>query len=140
MLDAALRLNETFLSSSDRSASPLESIELNPGLKFTVEERRRVNYLLELEQSNVISFNDLEYEVASKVKATSGNMKNKIKTIMFAQVIQEMFDKAFSNNTMDYELIFWGYTFAIKKITWFAQVQDKLFLVSTLFYIKISKL
>ena len=33
-----------------------------------------------------------------------------------------MFDKAFSNNTMDYELIFWGYTFAIKKITWFAQV------------------
>ena len=24
-----------------------------------------------------------------------------------------MFDKAFSNNTMDYELIFWGYTFSI---------------------------
>ena len=32
-----------------------------------MEERNRVNYLLELEQSNVISFNDLEYEVASKV-------------------------------------------------------------------------
>ena len=41
-----------------------------------------------------------------------------------------MFDKAFSNNTMDYELIFWGYTFAIKKITWFAQV---FFFLSTLF-------
>ena len=40
------------------------------------------------------------------------------------QVIQEMFDKAFSNTTMDYELIFWGYTFAIKKITWFAQVDN----------------
>ena len=38
------------------------------------------------------------------------------------QVIQEMFDKAFTSSTMDYELIFWGYTFAIKKITWFAQV------------------
>ena len=38
------------------------------------------------------------------------------------QVIQEMFDKAFSSSTMDYELIFWGYTVAIKKITWFAQV------------------
>ena len=36
-----------------------------------------------------------------------------------------MFDKAFSSSTMDYELIFWGYTFAIKKITWFAQVSEK---------------
>ena len=61
-------------------------------------------YLLELDQSKVISFNDLEYEVASKV-------------------IQEMFEKAFSNTTMDYELIFWGYTFAVKKITCFAQVK-----------------
>ena len=34
-----------------------------------------------------------------------------------------MYDKAFSFHTMDYELIFWGYTFAIKKITWFAQVR-----------------
>ena len=33
-----------------------------------------------------------------------------------------MFDKAYTSATMDYELIFWGYTFAIKKITWFAQV------------------
>ena len=23
---------------------------------------------------------------------------------------------------MDYQLVFWGYTFAIKKLTWFAQV------------------
>ena len=109
----ALRYSPALQISSDEtsasyslSPSTLETIELNPGLKFTVEERNRVNYLLELEQSNVISFNDLEYEVASKV-------------------IQEMFDKAFSNTTMDYELIFWGYTFAIKKITWFAQVLNK---------------
>ena len=46
----------------------LETIELNPKLKFTQEERNRVRHLLELEQSNVISFNDLEYEVASKVR------------------------------------------------------------------------
>ena len=39
------------------------------------------------------------------------------------KVIQEMFDKAYTSATMDYELIFWGYTFAIKKITWFAQVR-----------------
>ena len=32
-----------------------------------MEERRRVERLLELEQSNVISFNDLEYDVAAKV-------------------------------------------------------------------------
>ena len=38
-----------------------------------------------------------------------------------------MFDKAFSFLTMDYELIFWGYTFAIKKITWFAQVYLQIF-------------
>ena len=51
-----------------------------------------------------------------------------------------MFDKAFSNNTMDYELIFWGYTFAIKKITWFAQVLDKLWTVffSTLLNIELK--
>ena len=33
-----------------------------------MEERRRVERLLELEQSNVISFNDLEYDVAAKVE------------------------------------------------------------------------
>ena len=37
-----------------------------------------------------------------------------------------MFDKAYTSATMDYELIFWGYTFAIKKITWFAQVRSEL--------------
>ena len=68
-------MTEILQSSSDPSPSPLESIELNPGLKFTVEERRRVNYLLELDRSNVISFNDLEYGVASKVRAPGGNMK-----------------------------------------------------------------
>ena len=87
-----------------------------------MEERNRVNYLLELEQSNVISFNDLEYEVASKVEFKKHKLQNQNNP---SQVIQEMFDKAFSNNTMDYELIFWGYTFAIKKITWFAQVLEK---------------
>ena len=89
---------------SQADEGPLETIELNPHLKFSQEERSRVKYLLELDQSKVISFNDLEYEVASKV-------------------IQEMFEKAFSNTTMDYELIFWGYTFAVKKITCFAQVK-----------------
>ena len=37
-----------------------------------------------------------------------------------------MFDKAYTSATMDYELIFWGYTFAIKKITWFAQVEKEI--------------
>ena len=50
------------------SVTTLETIELNPHLKFTLEERNRVHHLLQLEQSNVISFNDLEYEVASKVQ------------------------------------------------------------------------
>ena len=68
------------------------------------EETDIIDRLWELEQSNVISFNDMEYDVAEKV-------------------IQEMFDKAYTSATMDYELIFWGYTFAIKKITWFAQVR-----------------
>ena len=78
VLDSGLRLNEISASPSDSSTSlsPLETIELNPGLKFTVEERRRVNYLLELEQSNVISFNDLEYEVASKVKGPGSKRRN----------------------------------------------------------------
>ena len=39
----------------------------SPPMKFTVEERQQVERLVELEQSNVISFNDLEYDVASKV-------------------------------------------------------------------------
>ena len=33
-----------------------------------------------------------------------------------------MYEKAVSFGTMDYQLVFWGYTFAIKKLTWFAQV------------------
>ena len=32
-----------------------------------------------------------------------------------------MYEKAVSFETMDYQLVFWGYTFAIKKLTWFAQ-------------------
>ena len=43
------------------------NIPLSPQLKFTQEERNRVDKLLELEQSHVVSFNDLEYDVASKV-------------------------------------------------------------------------
>ena len=42
-------------------------IPLNPGLKFTTEERQRVDHLLKLDQSIVISFNDLEHDVALKV-------------------------------------------------------------------------
>ena len=34
-----------------------------------------------------------------------------------------MYEKAVSFETMDYQLVFWGYTFAIKKLTWFAQVR-----------------
>lgn len=74
-LNSDLRLTRTCQSSS-HSVSPLETIELNPQVKFTEEERRRVNYLLELEQSNVISFNDLEYEVAYKVNK-SKNIETK---------------------------------------------------------------
>ena len=47
--------------------SVLISIPISPPMKFTLEERKRVERLVELEQSNVISFNDLEYDVASKV-------------------------------------------------------------------------
>ena len=35
-----------------------------------------------------------------------------------------MYEKAVSFETMDYQLVFWGYTFAIKKLTWFAQVGE----------------
>ena len=33
-----------------------------------------------------------------------------------------MFEKAVCYQPMDYQVVFWGYTFAIKKLTWFAQV------------------
>ena len=36
-----------------------------------------------------------------------------------------MYEKAVSFETMDYQLVFWGYTFAIKKLTWFAQVNSR---------------
>ena len=36
-----------------------------------------------------------------------------------------MYEKAVSFETMDYQLVFWGYTFAIKKLTWFAQVGEQ---------------
>ena len=36
-----------------------------------------------------------------------------------------MYEKAVSFETMDYQLVFWGYTFAIKKLTWFAQVSGR---------------
>ena len=39
------------------------------------------------------------------------------------QVLNDMYEKAVSFETMDYQLVFWGYTFAIKKLTWFAQVR-----------------
>jgi len=90
-----------FVNLGDR----ISKIPLNPRMKFTSEEKQRVDHLLKLDQSIVISFDDLDHDVAVKV-------------------IHEMFDKAFSFLTMDYELIFWGYTFAIKKITWFAQAID----------------
>jgi len=83
-----------------------KAIPSSPQLSFSKEETAIIDRLWELEQSNVISFNDMEYDVAAKV-------------------IQEMFDKAYTSATMDYELIFWGYTFAIKKITWFAQAIDE---------------
>lgn len=35
-----------------------------------------------------------------------------------------MFEKAVCYQPMDYQVVFWGYTFAIKKLTWFAQVKD----------------
>ena len=110
------------------------NIPVNPHLHFTTEERNRVEHLLELEKFNIISFNELEYDVAAKVRLlfiiihftplTMNILLNIFKSLMLEclQVIQEMFDKAFSSSTMDYELIFWGYTVAIKKITWFAQV------------------
>ena len=48
------------------------------------------------------------------------------KVNIFLQVLNEMYEKAVSFETMDYQLVFWGYTFAIKKLTWFAQVcRDK---------------
>ena len=37
-----------------------------------------------------------------------------------------MYEKAVSFETMDYQLVFWGYTFAIKKLTWFAQVHEEI--------------
>ena len=51
-----------------------------------------------------------------------------------------MFDKAFSSSTMDYELIFWGYTFAIKKITWFAQVRTGLMGLEECWFLIFDKL
>ena len=44
------------------------NIEVHPHLKFSVEERDRVEHLLAMEKSNIISFNELEYDVAAKVK------------------------------------------------------------------------
>lgn len=48
-------------------ACSIGRIPLNPGLKFTTEERQRVDHLLKLDQSIVISFDDLEHDVAVKV-------------------------------------------------------------------------
>ena len=44
------------------------NIPVNPHLHFTTEERNRVEHLLELEKFNIISFNELEYDVAAKVR------------------------------------------------------------------------
>ena len=115
-LEEAFPVTEFVFNSSYED---IVNIPVHPHLKFSVEERDRVEHLLTLEKSNIISFNEMEYDVAAKVRVV---IKSFFKLSKYFKVIKEMFDKAFSSSTMDYELIFWGYTFAIKKITWFAQV------------------
>ena len=61
-----------------RGFGVLETIKLNPRLRFSQEEKNRVRQLLELDQSNVISFSDLEYEVASKVGMEVGGKSNNL--------------------------------------------------------------
>ena len=43
------------------------SLAVGPGITFTEEERKRVQRLVSLDQTILISFNDLEEEVAVKV-------------------------------------------------------------------------
>ena len=43
------------------------SLSVGPGITFTEEERKRVQHLVGLDQTILISFNDLEEEVAVKV-------------------------------------------------------------------------
>ena len=96
------------------------SLPFSPGVAFTEEERKRVQQLVGLDQTILISFNDLEEEVA--VKVVIGNLFAHY--LILTQVLNEMYEKAVSFETMDYQLVFWGYTFAIKKLTWFAQVKE----------------
>ena len=99
------------------------SLPFSPGVAFTEEERKRVQQLVGLDQTILISFNDLEEEVAVKV-VTTGHLFGDVhdQDPLSTQVLNEMYEKAVSFETMDYQLVFWGYTFAIKKLTWFAQV------------------
>ena len=46
----------------------IQAIHPNPKIRFTLEEKERVDHLLKLDQSIVISFNDLEHDVAVKVR------------------------------------------------------------------------
>ena len=100
------------------------SLPFSPGVAFTEEERKRVQQLVGLDQTILISFNDLEEEVA--VKVVTGHLFGDVhdQDPLSTQVLNEMYEKAVSFETMDYQLVFWGYTFAIKKLTWFAQVGE----------------
>ena len=101
------------------------SLPFSPGVAFTEEERKRVQQLVGLDQTILISFNDLEEEVA--VKVVTGHLFGDVhdQDPLSTQVLNEMYEKAVSFETMDYQLVFWGYTFAIKKLTWFAQVGNQ---------------
>ena len=63
-------------------AERIQRIPLIPGLKFTTEESKRVDHLLELNQSIVIRFNDLEHDVAVKV--------NKLKKHLFIYLTKSL--------------------------------------------------
>ena len=49
------------------SYEDIVNIPVHPHLKFSAEEKDRVEHLLSLEKSNIISFNEMEYDVAAKV-------------------------------------------------------------------------
>ena len=49
------------------SYEDIVNIPVQPHLQFSIEERERVEQLLTLEKSNIISFNEMEYDVAAKV-------------------------------------------------------------------------
>ena len=51
-------------------------LEVGLGITFTEEERKRVQRLVGLDQTILISFNDLEEEVAVKVKTQDHSFVN----------------------------------------------------------------